>query len=121
IVEQQRQIAERASSGVVLEGRDIGTVVFPNARLKVFLTASTEERARRRVEELRGKGIQVDAGETLAELIERDARDSSRETSPLTIARDAVPVDTDRLSPDEVVARILALWRDALRGSASEP
>ena len=112
VVEQQRQISATAEHGVVLEGRDIGTVVFPTAHLKVFLTASPAERARRRVEEMRSRGLEVDAGRTLAELIERDERDSSRAASPLTMADDAIPVDTDAISADEVVRRILELWRE---------
>jgi cytidylate kinase len=112
VVSQQRRIAETAADGVVLEGRDIGSVVFPNAQLKIFLTASPEERARRRVAEMRGRGLRVDAAQTLAELRERDERDSKRETSPLVQAADAEPVDTDRLNVDDVVARILDLWRE---------
>jgi cytidylate kinase len=109
VVDQQRRIAEAEARGVVLEGRDIGTVVFPNAPLKIFLTASPEERARRRVEEMQSRGLRVDADRTLAELLERDARDSHRETSPLAMADDAVPIHTDGLTIDEVVQRILAL------------
>ena len=110
IVDQQRRVAKAAALGVVLEGRDIGTVVFPDAALKIFLTAGPEERARRRVEELRSRGLEVDAEKTLAELIERDERDSSRETSPLTMAADAIAVDTDGVGADGVVRRILTLW-----------
>ncbi len=112
VVDQQRRIADSAAHGVVLEGRDIGTVVFPNAQLKIFLTASPRERARRRVEEMRNRGMVVDAERTLAELIERDARDSQRETSPLAMAHDAVPVDTDGLTANDVVHAILTLWRE---------
>ena len=112
VVDQQRRIAESAASGVVLEGRDIGTVVFPSAHLKIFMTASPAERARRRVEELRSRGMHVDADHTLADLLERDERDSGRATSPLTMAHDAVPVNTDGLAADEVVRRILVLWRE---------
>jgi cytidylate kinase len=100
--------------GVVLEGRDIGTVVFPDAALKVFLTASPEERARRRTQELRARGHAADEGRVLAEQNERDARDSQRATSPLSAAPDAVIIDTDGLDIDAVVERILALF-DAKR------
>ena len=112
IVDQQRRIAKSATQGVVLEGRDIGTVVFPDAVLKIFLTAGPEERARRRVEEMRCRGLEVDAAKTLADLIERDERDSSRETSPLTMAEDAVALETDGVDADEVVRRILVLWQE---------
>jgi len=113
IVEQQRQMAAlEASRGVVLEGRDIGTVVFPDAQLKIFLTASATERARRRVEEMWRRGIRVDSENTLAELLERDDRDSTRAASPLAAAEDAVHVDTDGMSIDEVVGRILELWQE---------
>lgn len=112
VVDQQRRIAQAAALGVVLEGRDIGTVVFPNAALKIFLTASPGERARGRVEELRRGGVEADPDRTLAEMIERDERDSSRATSPLTMAEDAVPVNTDGIDADGVVAKILALWRE---------
>ncbi len=112
IVEQQRRIADSAPLGVVLEGRDIGTVVFPNADLKIFLTASVEERARRRTEQQIKSGLCIDAERTLAELLERDDRDSHREASPLGIAPDAVQVYTDGLAVDAVVRHILDLWQD---------
>ena len=112
VVEQQRRIAEAAPRGAVLEGRDIGTVVFPRAQLKIFLTASAAERARRRVEELHARGLDVDAEATLHELMERDERDSHRATSPLAKAADAIEVDTDGLSVDEVVERIAQLWEE---------
>ena len=112
IVEQQRRIAGSASEGVVLEGRDIGTVVLPNAQLKIFLSASPEERARRRMEELRERGMHVDAQSTLSEMQERDARDTGRSESPLSQAPDAVNLNTDGLDVEEVVARIIDLWRE---------
>lgn len=107
IVEQQRRMGQVDARGVVLEGRDIGTVVFPDAQLKIFLTASDEERARRRVEELQAKGMAVDYAQTLAEQRERDARDSQRADSPLIPASDAVMLNTDGLSIEDVVERIL--------------
>lgn len=112
IVEQQRRIAEKAAEGVVLEGRDIGTVVFPDAPLKVFLTAGPEERARRRCAELQAKGLAADYERTLAEQQERDARDSQRADSPLTQAKDAMVLNTDGLSIEEVVSTILQWQRD---------
>ena len=106
MVERQRTMAAEASNGVVMEGRDIGAVVFPNADVKIFLTATPEERARRRSDELRAGGIEVDADQVLAEQNERDARDSSRAASPLKPAPDALILMTDGLTIDEVVARI---------------
>ncbi len=111
IVAQQRRIGAEDARGMVLEGRDIGTVVFPEAQVKVFLTASPEERARRRVEELQARGLPVDYAQILADQQERDARDSRRATSPLTPAPDAVQIDTDGMLVEEVVNRILALAR----------
>ncbi len=110
VVDQQRFIAQGAKRGVVLEGRDIGTVVFPNAQLKIFLTAGAEERARRRYTELQNKGNAVKFEDVLRDQRERDSRDSGRETSPLIAAADASHVNTDGLSIDEVVEHILALY-----------
>ena len=102
LVAMQRELI--AGGDWVAEGRDIGTVVAPDAEVKVFLTASAEERARRRAEQ---EGRPLD--EVLAEQRERDARDETREHSPLRAAEDAVDLDTTGLSIDEVVARITAL------------
>jgi cytidylate kinase len=107
LVELQRGMAE--SGGVVMEGRDIGTVVFPNAQVKVFLTASAEERARRRVEQLRETGVEADPAKIAAEMRERDLRDSSRADAPLSKARDAVLLDTDGLSIDQVIEAIIGI------------
>ncbi len=100
----QRRIG--GAGGVVVEGRDIGTVVFPDAEAKFFLTASTDERARRRAAELRAAGKPVDEAETRAELVARDERDSTRATAPLRRADDAIEIDSSALGPDEVVARM---------------
>jgi cytidylate kinase len=97
------------AGGVVVEGRDIGTVVFQDAGAKFFLTATADERARRRVAELRAAGRSVDLAETRAELLARDARDSSRDVAPLRRADDAVEIDSSALSPGEVVARMAAV------------
>lgn len=105
----RKQQAMGARESAVMEGRDIGTVVFPQAEVKVFLTASAEERARRRVEELRGKGLEADFAEVAQEMRQRDIRDSTRETSPLKKAEDAVELDTTGLSLDEVEAAVLRL------------
>ena len=92
-----------------MEGRDIGTNVFPDAGVKVFLTARPEIRAARRAEELRSGGEDVDVAEVLAALLDRDRRDSEREVAPLRKARDAVEVDTSALTLDEVVAAVVAI------------
>jgi cytidylate kinase len=105
LVDMQRELI--AGGDWVAEGRDIGTVVAPDAEVKVFLTASAEERARRRAEQ---EGRPVD--EVLAEQLERDARDEQREHSPLRAADDAVELDTTGLSIDEVVARIAQMVPD---------
>lgn len=102
LVRHQRELI--AAGDYVAEGRDIGTVVAPGAELKVFLTASPEERARRRAAE-----TGADARAVLADQVQRDERDSTREHSPLTAASDAVEVDTTGLQIDEVVRRIVAL------------
>jgi CMP/dCMP kinase len=109
LVVKQRQMAEEAS--VVMEGRDIGTVVFPDAEVKVFLDASTEVRARRRWLELRGKGTEADLQEVEREIRERDERDSTRAEAPLMQAPDATYVDTSLLSLDEVEEEILRIIR----------
>lgn len=107
LVGAQRELARH--SPVVMEGRDIGTVVFPEALLKVFLTASAEERARRRFEELVARGEQVSYEDVLENQRERDRRDMSREVSPLRRADDAVEIDTDPLTIEQVVERIIDL------------
>ena len=111
MVDLQQAMARRG--GVVMEGRDIGTVVLPDAEVKVFLTASPVERVRRRQEELAARGIMVTAEQLAGEIAERDARDASRDVAPMRPAPDAVVLDSDCLSIDEVVARILALHRGA--------
>jgi cytidylate kinase len=102
MVEHQRQIGESAPNGCVLEGRDIGSVVFPNADIKFFLTAEPEARARRRHTEDQLKGRISTYEQTLTEIDERDQRDLSRKDSPLTIAEDAVVIDTSELDLTEV-------------------
>src|SRR5512142_1702670 len=109
LLELQRKLAARGRC--VVEGRDIGTVVLPWAPLKIFLTASPEVRARRRYDELVAKGQTVDLQKTLAEIIERDERDSSRATAPLKQADDAVLLDTSALGEAAVVDRMEALAR----------
>ena len=106
MVDSQRRIA---GGDAVVEGRDIGTVVFPDAQVKVYLDATLEERARRRYVEERQKGMKTTLETVKADISTRDEIDSKRELSPLARAGDAVLVDTDGLEVDEVVNRILAL------------
>jgi cytidylate kinase len=105
----QRRLGDKG--GVVLEGRDIGTVVFPDAELKVFLTASPESRATRRVSDLAERGIMADFGQTLADIQLRDERDANRPVSPLRAASDAVTLDTTHLDVDSVVEQLAGLAR----------
>jgi len=102
---QQRRIGQRGR--VVMVGRDIGTVVLPDADLKVYLDASAEERARRRYDEIIARGETADYDEILSKVIERDRIDSTRDVAPLKIAEDAVVVDSDHLNADEVFQKIL--------------
>lgn len=118
MVDHQRQIGEAAPSGCVLEGRDIGSVVFPKADLKFFLTATPEARARRRFMEDQSKGRISTFEQTLAEINERDERDVSREDSPLTIAEDAVVIDTSELDLTEVFEQMLAKITERLASAA---
>jgi cytidylate kinase len=105
----QRQLEFRQPPGLVADGRDMGTIVFPNAELKIFLTASPEERAQRRYKQLIAKGIGAILPDLLRELKSRDERDSQRAISPLRPAADATILDTTRLTIDEVVTRVLVL------------
>lgn len=109
----ERQRAFRQPPGLVADGRDMGTVVFPDARAKVFLEASPEERASRRYKQLKRKGLHASLPELLREVAERDARDRGRSVSPLRAADDAVMVDTTTMSVDAVVARVLEVVRSA--------
>ena len=110
MISLQRSLAR--GRGVVMEGRDIGTVVFPEASLKVFLTAASEERARRRQEDDQQRGQAVGLEQTIAAIEQRDQLDKERKMSPLIPAPDAVEVDSTNLSADQVVERILALARE---------
>jgi cytidylate kinase len=117
LLELQR--AAGRDGGVVLEGRDIGTVVFPDAEAKFYLTASTEVRARRRYDELVARGAAADFEQVRQDVVERDRRDSSRPVAPLRQAPDAELVDSSALDVDEVVERIVARVRaveERLRG-----
>ena len=110
LLDRQRRYAE--PPGLVADGRDMGSVVFPEAGLKIFLTASPEERARRRHKQWKEKGLSVNLATLSAEIAERDRRDASRPVAPLVACPDAVILDTTGLGIDEVVSRILALARE---------
>ena len=105
----KRQRGFRQPPGLVADGRDMGTVIFPDAPFKVFLTASAEERAERRYKQLKDKGVSVTLAGLLREILARDARDASRAVAPLRPADDAVHIDTTGLGIDQVVERVLAL------------
>lgn len=107
MVELQQKLGE--GKDVVMEGRDIGTVVFPNADLKVYLDATAEERARRRVEQNTRNNIESNYEQILKDIIERDKRDSTRENSPLRKAEDAIMIDSTNLTIEEVVNKIVQL------------
>ncbi|MFI6422691.1 (d)CMP kinase [Streptomyces sp. NPDC050842] len=113
ITDLQRSIAKGAELGIVVEGRDIGTTVLPDADLKIFLTASPEARAARRSGELKGADVQA----TKEALIKRDAADSGRKTSPLAKADDAVEVDTTDLTLDQVIECVVTLVEEKRAGA----
>lgn len=110
MVELQRNLAAKAN--VIMDGRDIGTVVLPNADLKVYLTASTQERARRRWNELTDKGIACDFNEIEQDIIARDTQDMNREISPLCQAEDAILVDSSSMSIEQVINVIIQLYKE---------
>jgi cytidylate kinase len=114
LLDLQRELGR--GGGVVAEGRDVGTVVFPGAEAKFFLTASVEVRAQRRYDELVSKGAEVDLAATMADIQERDERDSNRAVAPLVQAPDAVLVDCSELSPEFVVATMLAVVKERAEG-----
>ncbi len=103
------QLAFRKAPGLVADGRDMGTVIFPDARFKVFLTASAAERAKRRYKQLKEKGLSVTLATLQREIEARDARDASRTVAPLKPAADAVFIDTTGMGIDDVVAKVLAV------------
>jgi cytidylate kinase len=115
LVRRQREMGE-GGGGVVLDGRDIGTVVFPSADVKFFLTAVPEARARRRLDEERERSTGRTFEGTLADINERDRRDATRDDSPLRIADDAVVIDTTELSVEEVFQHMLRTVRDRQTG-----
>jgi cytidylate kinase len=117
LVELQRKMSE--AGGVVMEGRDIGTYVFPNAEVKVFLTASPEERARRRCLDLERAGVASDIEKVASDIRERDDRDSTRAMAPLRQAEDAELVITDGMSIEEVVEAVIAIHDGRLGGGCT--
>ena len=114
LVAEQRRAGQQG--GVVMEGRDIGSVVFPDADLKIFLTASPEIRAERRYHEHQQKGDAIDMARTLEEIHERDRRDRERSTSPLIRAADAVVVDSTAMEPEEVARLVVMLAKGKTEG-----
>jgi len=117
MVKRQRELGQR---GAVLNGRDIGTVVFPDADVKFFLSAAPEERAQRRFAEERLVDPEVDYSATLADMIERDHRDSTRDDSPLRVADDAVMIDSSGLSIAEVYEKMLKVVRERIKKAAPD-
>jgi cytidylate kinase len=113
LLQLQRQIG--SGGGVVLEGRDIGTVVFPDADIKFFLTASAEERGKRRFLELQAKGESATLERTISEVVQRDMQDEQREHAPLRKAKDAIDIDTTSLSIEEVITIMEGIVREKLR------
>lgn len=117
LVAEQRRAG--GQGGVVMEGRDIGTVVFPDAELKIFLTASPETRAERRWREHQQKGDAIDLARTLDEIRERDRRDREREDSPLVRAKDATVIDSTAMEPEEVARLVVMLARENKSAASS--
>lgn len=113
LVEQQQEMG--TNKAIVMDGRDIGTVVFPNAELKIFMTASAETRAQRRFDELQQKGDNVSYEEVLKNVVERDYIDTHREDSPLIIADDAIEIDNSYLTREEQFAAVLELVNDVVK------
>jgi cytidylate kinase len=109
MVEKQREMGR--DGGVVMDGRDIGTVVFPAAELKIFMKASVEERAQRRLKELEQKGIEMDFNKVVADIEYRDQQDTSRNFGPLKKADNAIEIDTTRLSIEEQIGKIMEIAR----------
>jgi cytidylate kinase len=108
LVKMQQDLAKQ--KGVIMDGRDIGTHVLPNAELKIFLTATAEERAKRRFLELKQKGYDVDYYQLLDEIKKRDQNDMTREFAPLRVAEDAIVIDSTSLSIEEVLQKVLELF-----------
>ncbi len=110
LVELQRKLATKEN--VIMDGRDVGTYILPNADLKIYLTASSKERAIRRYQELLGKGVECDLNQIEEDIITRDKQDMSRDFAPLKQAEDAVLIDSSYLTIDEVVNKMIELYND---------
>ncbi len=115
----QRQLDFRQPPGLVADGRDMGTAIFPDAGAKIFLTASVEERAQRRYKQLKEKGISVNLADLQKEIAQRDARDSQRRVSPLRPAEDAVLLDTSEMDIETVLNEVLDICRQRFAGVLS--
>ena len=113
LVKQQQEMGRQ--KGIVMDGRDIGTTVFPNAELKIFVTASAETRAQRRVDELRAKGIDVDFDEVVANIIKRDHIDQTRKESPLRKADDAIELDNSHMTIAEQDAWLMTRYKETVK------
>ena len=119
LVELQRRFGQKG--GIVLEGRDIGTVVFPGADLKFFLDANPRTRGKRRHEELTARGEEVELEETIREIEKRDASDRTRTLAPLRRAEDAVLIDTTHLGVEEVVEKMVQIYQEKVEGAKRTP
>ena len=108
----QREIAR--NNNVIMDGRDIGTVVLPHADVKIFLTASAEVRAQRRLLELEAKGQKTDRNRVLQEILQRDEQDRTRKIAPLVQAKDAILLDSSEMSREETVAAVLSTIRERI-------
>jgi cytidylate kinase len=109
-----KQRAFRRTPGLIADGRDMGTVVFPDAQVKIFLTASAQERAKRRYNQLIEKGVSVRLSDLFEEIAERDKRDSNRSAAPLIAAKDAVELDTSEITAEQAALRILELYQNSI-------
>ena len=114
LLDIQKKLTKNKAKGTIFDGRDMGTVVFPNADIKIFLTASDEIRARRRYNELKSKGFDVNFEQVLKETIQRDKQDSERAIAPLKKAKDAVEINTDGLSIQEEKEKIIFVIKEGL-------
>jgi cytidylate kinase len=112
LLEMQKRLVRNATFGAIVDGRDMGTIVFPEAEIKIFLTASDEVRARRRYNELKSRNIEVNFEQVLKETIQRDRQDSERTIAPLRKAPDAVEINTDGLSIEEEKEKLAVLIRN---------
>lgn len=119
LVEQQQQMG--SAKGIVMDGRDIGTVVFPEAELKLFVTASPEVRAKRRFQEMKAKGQEVTYDQVLQNILKRDHLDTTRTVSPLKKAVDAIEIDNSKMSEQEQFDKILKLVQDCLKAEKEDP